>query len=466
MSDASPERIAARHFDPHWWIAVFVGIQFLSSGLLFLPGTQALRPIIRALPYLSSLGMFAVCSRLPAPPRPFPAATFLVLSLGLLFLELAHPTTHAMTGLAQLGLQLCIAAPAFWADRLVRGTPTFRFLILCVLWANGVSAVLGVLQVYYPERFMPPEFSALGLAANPELLEAMSYQGAGGQRIIRPPGLSDLPGGAAASGTIAGFLGIALAVQPGWRARQRLLFLVVAGFGVLVVYLTQVRSLLMMMVAALAVLGVLLSWRGRVGQAVRIGALGGGLVVGAFVWAVAIGGTAVAERFLDIVDQGPLESYRENRGHFVRYTFDEILMQYPLGAGVGRWGMMTVYFGKYNDPDFRALHAEIQPTGWLYDGGVPLLLLYAAAIGWSLFHCYQLTTRADLADPAALVFALGTLFVGQSFAGPVFNTTLGIQFWLLMAGLHGAAWPPRPRSSSDVPSLRTKPARLQGAALD
>src|SRR4051812_2206090 len=39
------------------WVELFVGVQFLWGALLFLPGSQAYRPIVRALPYVSSLAL-------------------------------------------------------------------------------------------------------------------------------------------------------------------------------------------------------------------------------------------------------------------------------------------------------------------------------------------------------------------------------------------------------------------------
>ena len=46
---------------PRWgWLEVFVLIQYLSTALLFLPGAQSYRFAIRALPYLSSLGLLAL----------------------------------------------------------------------------------------------------------------------------------------------------------------------------------------------------------------------------------------------------------------------------------------------------------------------------------------------------------------------------------------------------------------------
>ena len=65
---------------------------------------------------------------------------------------------------------------------------------------------------------------------------------------------------------------------------------------------------------------------------------------------------------------------------FLSYTLQELLYEYPFGAGIGRWGMMSAYFGEPTNWQFPALWAEIQLTGWLYDGGVLLWICYAGAI--------------------------------------------------------------------------------------
>ena len=85
-----------------------------------------------------------------------------------------------------------------------------------------------------------------------------------------------------------------------------------------------------------------------------------------FSMAVQVGGEKVSSRYLDLAETGLLESYLKNRGHFLDYTFNHVLWEYPFGAGSGRWGMMNNYFGRGSH--ISSLWAEIQLTGWLYDG--------------------------------------------------------------------------------------------------
>ena len=54
--------------------------------------------------------------------------------------------------------------------------------------------LLGILQVYFPERFLPPEFSVLARSLNPDIIHALTYIGADGREIVRPPGLATCRG--------------------------------------------------------------------------------------------------------------------------------------------------------------------------------------------------------------------------------------------------------------------------------
>jgi hypothetical protein len=135
-----------------------------------------------------------------------------------------------------------------------------------------------------------------------------------------------------------------------------------------------------------------------------------------------------------------VETFQQNRGHFLDYTLEEGLSEYPFGAGVGRWGMMVVYFGGLPDWRYPALHAEIQLTGWLFDGGILMWLLYGGAIAVALRSSYRLAI-ADaglLSDCASMVFSIQLFVTTLCFAGPAFNTQLGIVFWLVTAILYGA----------------------------
>ncbi len=314
------------------WPVLFLVAQFLWGALLFVPGSQAYRPIVRALPYASSVGLLAlylpVITRRRSPRGTVP----LVLALGLLVLNLLRPTSQLQAGLAQCVFQLTIAAPMFWGWKAVTSPDRLRRLLWIAFWFNTVGAVLGVLQVYYPDRFMPPQFSSLGTRLNDAYVESLTYIGPDGTPIVRPPGLSDQPGGAAVSGAIAVVLGGALSLSAKTPVLQAMTIASVA-VGLAALYLTQVRSLFLMSIAALAVLAAVLFRRGQMKVAGRIAITAAVLVVGSFFWARTLGGEAVERRFVGIAREGALRSYQETRGGFIEQTVGELLDKYPSAPG-------------------------------------------------------------------------------------------------------------------------------------
>ena len=422
------------------WLETFVLIQVVWGVLLFLPGSQAYRTYIRAFPYLASLAALGTSIRSGSIDSYGPGARWVLVSFFLLVTSLMHPDSWLSSGTAQIIFQVSIAAPLFWAVRTWTTKARVERLIWLVFAANFSGAALGLLQVYYPERFMPPEFSTLGMRLNSEWVEQLSYVGAGQRVIIRPPGLSDLPGGAAIAGVIAALLAFAFAVRSGTSGALRVAYLGAALLAITVVYLTQVRSMLLMLVICMQAMAFVALRQGRAVRSGWIATLAGVLVIGSFVWAVTLGGDALRERFQGIVDSGVVQTYQANRGFFLEQTIRDLVPQYPFGAGVGRWGMMTVYFGDASDWRFSTLHAEIQPTGWLYDGGIFLWLAYGGALIAALYNSYRVAIDADgpLHDAAGMVLPIQVLIIGLCFTGPAFNTQLGILFWLLTAILHAA----------------------------
>ena len=138
------------------------------------------------------------------------------------------------------------------------------------------------------------------------------------------------------------------------------------------------------------------------------------------------------------------------------------LQRDPLGCGLGRWGMMYVYFGDHNAPRERAaLWAEVQITGWAYDGGYPLLIAYMLAALLALADSLRIALRCrdpDVAFWAAVITAcnFGTLTLILSY--PAFVSPVGAQFWLLSAALHAADRRARLASVTAPPPPRRRPA--------
>src|SRR5690606_36409781 len=143
-----------------------------------------------------------------------PAGTMLLMgALGLLGLNLLRPTSQLYAGLAQCAFQASIAAPLFWAWKGIEDAARLRRVLHWIFALNAVAASVGILQAYFPDVFLPPEFSTLGLRLNEYFVDALTYVGADGRLIVRPPGLSDLPGGAAIAGFIAALLGVGLSLD-------------------------------------------------------------------------------------------------------------------------------------------------------------------------------------------------------------------------------------------------------------
>src|SRR5262249_25799823 len=146
-----------------------------------------------------------------ARPRyaPHPAVPWLIAAMACLLLMLMHPSTNGIaSGFAQSALYLSVLAPVFCSPRLVESPDRLRRLLWLLLICNGLSSLVGVMQVRDPDRWMPSEYSSVTTTSKFGL-DSVSYKGAGGQTIIRPPGLGDAPGAVAGAGVFALFLGLA-----------------------------------------------------------------------------------------------------------------------------------------------------------------------------------------------------------------------------------------------------------------
>jgi len=133
-----------------------------------------------------------------------------------------------------------------------------------------------------------------------------------------------------------------------------------------------------------------------------------------------------------LVASDPGTVYRANRGVQVADALTQILPEYPLGAGLGRWGMMCLYFGSVED----YLWCEVQWVGWIIDGGFLMLLVYPAALVAMLRTLVRVALDARGADFEiwpAIVFAYGVGTLALSFSYVVFMRTAGLEFWLISA---------------------------------
>jgi hypothetical protein len=254
-------------------------------------------------------------------------------------------------------------------------------------------------------------------------------------------GLTDQPGGAAIGAYNSCLLGFGFLLT-----FRRTLSKAFCCFSILIgvacLNLCQVRSFLVGFFLCVAVLvGIMMSRRQGKRAAITIVTIILVVTVGLAI-ALALSPVSVAERLATLTEASPVEVYRDNRGDFLQDTLENLLPHYPLGAGLGRWGMPYVYFGDKTNESSETIYAEIQWTGWVLDGGILLISAYAAALCLAISHAWKLSKRTGapgLTIWAAVMFAVNVSFLALTFNSPVFNSELGVQFWLLNALLAAAS---------------------------
>jgi hypothetical protein len=418
----------------------FVVSQTVIPALLYFPGTQPFRLYIRTASFVISFAALLWWAVAVAKSsRPHPAQTWIFAAMAYVVVMFFHPlTSSTFAGLAQLVLYLSVIAPIFWAGTFVRTPERLARLMALLLICNGVNAVVGVLQVYDPSRWMPPEMSRV-MSETVYGLGTVTYRGPDGRMIVRPPGLFDTPGAVAGPGMYAALLGLVFATSAiSWWKR---LAAIGASFaGIAAIYLSQVRVSLIVSILMLGSYFSLLLVQERRSRAMWFAGAAVVMVVTTFSFALALGGESIAERTFTLFAQDPLALYAGSRGGQLSYTFGELLQKYPMGAGLGRWGMIAVYFGNAGKAAAEPLWVEIQVAGWAIDGGVALLFLYVGALVITL----KTDARVARAHPDARVRACASVVLAANigtaaliFTFTPFVTQIGLQFWFLAGALHG-----------------------------
>ncbi|QSQ10936.1 O-antigen ligase family protein [Myxococcus landrumensis] len=417
------------------FVAMLIGCQLL----LLVNAIAPLRMVVRILAFGLSLALLVL---VPGRALKHPALPFVLGAMGVTALNFFHPgTVSPLGGAAQLGIQLSIMAPLFWVTRLSIDSKTFRLTLALLFFFNTASAALGVLQVYFPGRFQPVISSAVQSQGD-SYLRSLEFETASGARVFRPMGLTDMPGGAATGAFYAVLLGSGFLLS----SRRGAARWVSAGgilVGLVSLYLCQVRAIALTLGVCLAAMSFVLMLSGRLARLVKLVAVVGTAAVFAFGWAVAVGGDAVQSRWNSLFEAKPEDVYRSNRGHFLEGTFEYLLPEYPLGAGLGRYGMANAYFGDNSDPEHPPLWAEIQWTAWVYDGGALVMLLYPLGVLVSMAWVFQAARRReDLGEEfwlwGSVIFAYNLGALALTFSYPFFMSQVGMEFWLLNAALFGA----------------------------
>ena len=417
------------------WLLGFVGLQIACQLALLVPALGAARPAFRVAAFGVSLVALA-CA--PGPAARHPSRQWLLAALLIVGVQFFRPTTDsALAGLAAVALNVAVAAPLVWVTRL-RVTPcVLTELLLLIGGFQTLSAAVGVLQSLSPGEFMP-QATAFYQGESGEALKIVLADGA---TIFRPMGLTDTPGGAAPAGLTAYLLGLGFLTT----ARAVTLRLAAVGgvaAGLFCLVLCQVRvSVVLAGVMTLALAAALVAAR-RTRDLVWLGGLLPLTLAGSVGAALAVGGEAPRARLETLVTGSPDALYAQSRGHFLEATFGELLAEYPLGAGLGRWGMVSAYFASSTDPAARPLWVELQWTAWLFDGGAPLMMAYAGAVVAAFVATLGVARRCrnpTVAGWAAVVTAYNVGVSAATFSYVPFVGQMGLEFWLLNAAVVAAA---------------------------
>src|SRR5436190_391582 len=284
---------------PSGFVEWFALGQTLLPALLFLPGSQAYRLPIRTGAYAVSLFAFGLWwfGRGGRRRGKHPATGWISLMMVWLALMMFHPDTGPIVGVAQIALYVAILCPVFWAGSYVFNRQRLMRALVVLLACNGVNSIVGVMQVYDPERWLPRQLSGVYLGQGGEMMLASStFVGLNGRVMVRPPGLFDAAGAVAGAAMVATILGLVFCLEPiAWWKRGVSLGFSLAGMSAL--YLSNVRAAFVMtlgmMVAYLALL-VMQNQRKRV---IGFGVLGFGMVLIGFSIATSLGGDSIADRF-------------------------------------------------------------------------------------------------------------------------------------------------------------------------
>jgi hypothetical protein len=461
---ASAQPRPASKAKPKWgWLEWFLIAQTFLPALLFIPGISAVRTPIRMAAY--GVGLFAWIMVLRSGVRRPGAESFspnmwLKLASGWLLLSIFNPSTNNfIAGFAHAMFYISILSPAFWTHSTVIDSKQIGRVMVILFLCNGLSAIVGLGQVFRPETFNPPVIPGLTDKTS-VAYQALTYEDASGRRIARPCGLTDQIGAAAGAGATAALVGVCLALRP-IGLFKRLFCLGVAFCGVAVIYYSQVRMILLMLVICLAALVVLFALQRNIWQATLLGGISAAMIVGAFTWVAMTSGSVVTERFMTLLTSDPSKLYHTSRGSYVQQAFEELLWTYPFGAGLGWWGQVYQFFGDKSVPT--TIWVEVMWPAWIVDGGMPLTAFYVLAITAAMINSVRiaLTSRSrEISFWATVILASNLSVIATTFSYVTFVSPIGMQFWFLAAVLHASEL--RFRAESAAARPRPANAGLKG----
>ncbi len=431
-------------------IQLFILAEFACQLALLSSSIGALRVFVRCAAFGASLLLlFLYLPGRRVHPSIKPAAAVVVL----LALAAFNPGTNtALAAAMQIALYVAILAPLLWVSNLSLDQNEIRRVLAIMLVFYATSSVIGIMQVYFPGEFRGNLSSVVAIEGK-SYLHGLFYKNAYGVLVLRPSGLTDVPGGVGMAGQYAALMGLYFFLT----SRRRLMRSIASGAalaGVVAVYLSSVKSAMVCLIISLATFAALFFWRSLSERGRRVAswftrrispwevlAVVVVMAFGGYYLAVKIGGSGVLYATRTLTQSAPTELFYQERGRFLEYTLNVLLPQYPFGAGLGRWGMMSYYFGNRASSASPSIWVEIQWTAWLVDGGVPLILAYTLAILLAIrfaIRCAITPNLGALGVFGALVAAIDVGLVAGTFAYVPFITSMGMDFWLLNAMLFGA----------------------------
>jgi hypothetical protein len=225
--------------------------------------------------------------------------------------------------------------------------------------------------------------------------------------------------------------------------------------GLAAIYLSQVRTAFMILLGMAMVHLLTLLLQKRRAAAFTFGATFGGIAAVALALAVSLAGDSVSERLASLFAPDPLTVYyASGRGDQLIEAVTELVVEYPLGAGLGRWGMVSAYFVDPSTRQSTNMWVELQPNALIVDGGALLLAFYAIALLVTSVREFRIARSA--ASPSlkvwgGTIFALNLGTIALAFGFTPFTTQVGLQYWFLAGLLHGAAEADRTAVDAHVP---------------
>lgn len=440
------------------WIEIVMVSLVLFPMLTFLPFLRPIRLLLRVGNYgISLVAWMGVLTsgrnrRMPA----FPAQSWMTFCVGWLGLQVFNPMGDFPLAVpAHFLLNLAIISPIFWAPQLAdsyeRVDRMMRILFLCSL----ASVLVGFLQYrypgqvvnddYIPGRFDPPYIQILEMTRDTGYWRDLMIEKPNGQEVFRPFGLTDSPGGASMAASNCCLIGMAwiVSLRSFWK---RGLLAVAVLMSMTMLYYCQVRAIYLVTLGGLGLLGFSLFVRRDFRALSVLSILGLVVFTLALGWAIRSGGDAVLKRFQALTENSAVETYSQSRGGFLAHTFQTLIWEYPLGAGLGHWGMINVYFGTTHDGSY---YSEIQASAWVFDGGIPLLVAYSAGALlalWQVFRIGVKTSNPSFGKMACTVVGICAGILVAGFSGMPFISPMGLQFWLMVGMVIGTAAHTAPRA--------------------